>query len=67
VAAGEAWSSDALDDAAAATSDTPDGTSDAKSSDDSTASINVLQETSGADILEEPAAIDSSDPEERPS
>jgi arginase len=67
VAAGEAWSSDALDDAAAATSDTPDGTSEARSSDDSTAAINVPQETSGADTLEKPAAIDSSDPEERPS
>ena len=67
VAVGEAWSSDGLDDAAAATSGTPDGTPDAKSSDDSTASINVLQETSGADTLEEPAAIDSGDTEDRPS
>ena len=67
VAVGEAWSSDALDDAAAATPDAPDGSSDAKSSDDSTASINVLQETSGADALEEPAAIDSGDPKEQPS
>jgi arginase len=67
VAVGEAWSSDGLDDAAAATSDTPDGTSEARPSDDSTAAINVPQETSGADTPEEPAATDSSDPEERPS
>jgi hypothetical protein len=64
VAAGEAWSSDALDDAAAATSDT---TSHAKSSDDSTAAINVPQETSGANALEELAPSDSGKSEEQPS
>jgi len=64
VAAGEAWSSDALDDAAAATSDT---TSHTKSSDDSTAAINVPQEASGANALEELTASDSGESEKQPS
>jgi len=77
VAAGEAWSSDALDEAAV-TSDAPEEASGAESADDSTAAFDVPQETtqesiqenqeaSAAKVLEEPAARNPGESEEHSS
>ncbi|MGA8269633.1 MAG: arginase family protein [Candidatus Acidiferrales bacterium] len=64
VVVGHAWSSDTLDNSTPAA---PEESSDAKSADDSTAAIDVRQENSGENSLEEPAASDSEKSEEQPS
>ncbi len=65
VAGGEAWSSDSLDDSTSATAAAPEGNSDARSSDDSTAAINTIQETSGENSLDELTGGDSGEPEKQ--